>query len=743
MRRLFATLLALVMVLSLAVSPAWADDNDLISDVEMSDEGMTLDAPADEGGNDEGSGTTPAAIKILYTNDVHTHINKSLSYASVAAMKKDLTDAGNAVLLVDAGDHIQGTAFGGMDKGKTILQLMIDAGYNVATLGNHEFDYGMERALAVVDSADKAGLPYVSCNFYHEKDGVAGGPVLPAFRTVDAAGKQIAFIGITTPESFTKSTPKYFQDNNGNYIYGIAGGTDGAALYAAVQQAIDNAKAAKADYVIALGHLGVDPSSAPWRSTDVIANTTGLDAFIDGHSHSTVEMQEVKDKAGNTVILTQTGSYFGAVGEMTITADGITTKLITEYANTDEAVKNTQDAWVASVNGQLGTKIAECGFEFTDKDAAGKRAVRNQETNLGDLNADAFYWFINQNNNCDAAIMNGGGIRANAPAGDWSYSTCKTINTFGNVLCAMKVTGQQILDALEWGAKDLDKNLTKENGGFLHVAGMKYQVDTTIASTVQKNDKNVWIGGPTGEYRVHSVEVFNKATGKYEPLDLTKTYTLGGTNYTLRDLGDGFAMFGGATLVLDYISEDYLAMAEYVKSFKDTDGNGYSNIATANSPIAYAGYAMNYENTSGSGRIRMAVSPATEDAVNEVADLIKAIGTVTKNSEAAIKAAENAYNALTADQQELLDPQILAALTEARAYYDANFAHNNNNDDHAVRRQPSATNSTKTGAGSTTTKDGKTVESGKTFDAGIAVYVGLSLLSVTGGALVIGKKKEF
>ena len=617
MRRVLAILLALTMMLSLTVSAAWADDPDPDSGTtagteEPANPNPATPSPTPANPDDDG-GETPAApagktIKIIYTNDVHTYINKDLSYASVAALKNDRKAAGNDVLLVDAGDHIQGTAYGAMDQGKVIMKLMNDTGYDVATLGNHEFDYGMERALAVTE---ETSIRYVSCNFYRvNADGTRGGNVLNPYTVcLLDGGKKVAFVGITTPESFTKSTPKYFQDDNGNYIYGISGGADGKALYADVQDAIDKAKADGADYVIALGHLGVDPSSSPWTSREVIANTTGLDAFIDGHSHTTIENEIVKDKADKAVVLTQTGSYFDAIGEMTINPDDgtITTKLITaeEYDKVDTGVKAVEKALMDKVNGELGEVIAESEIDFRIEDANGKRLIRKQETNLGDLNADAYYWYINNKAgiDCDVAIMNGGGIRVNVDAGDWSYKTCKSVNPFGNVLCAMKVTGQQILDALEWGAKDLPES---ENGGFLHVAGLTYKINTAIKSTVQQADK-IWTGGPTGQYRVYDVKVFNKTNGVYEPLVLTKTYTLGGNNYTLRNLGDGFNMFAGATLVLEGICEDYLAMAEYVKNFADTNGNGLPDIATANSPLKalYKGYLMNYENAAGVGRITL------------------------------------------------------------------------------------------------------------------------------------------
>ena len=574
-RRLSALLLAMVMMLALTITAG-------------AEEVTTTGAKTE--------------VTVLYTNDVHTYIDKELSYASVSAMKQDYQKAGKQVLLVDAGDHIQGTAYGGMDEGKTIVQLMNAAGYDAATLGNHEFDYGMARALATVEEAD---FPYVSCNFYHEKNGVAGDPVLDSYQVFNMNGTKVAFVGITTPESFTKSTPAYFQDANGKYIYGIAAGNDGAALYAAVQKAID-AAAKEADYVIALGHLGDDPSSRPWTSEEVIAHTTGLDAFIDGHSHSTVPMKQVKDKAGNTVVLTQTGSYFAAIGEMTIAADGtITAKLTTEYKNSDEKVAAMQKDWMDKVEGMLGEKIAETDIEFTINGADGNRAVRKGATNLFDLNADAFYWYINEvaNLDCDVAVMNGGGVRATIAAGDWTYKSCKTVNPFGNVLCLMKVPGQMILDALEFGSRDTPES---ECGGFLSAAGLTYEIDSTVQYTGSQDDKGVWQSGPTGEYRVRNVKIYNKTTGAFEPLDVKKTYTLGGINYTLRNQGDGFNMFqesAGMELVMEGISMEYEAFAAYLKAFKDTDGNGVANITSTASPLAaLKNYPINYENAAGSGR---------------------------------------------------------------------------------------------------------------------------------------------
>ena len=575
-------------------------------------------------------------VVVLYTNDIHTYIDGPMGYDVVAGLKAELTKQYGNVILADAGDAIQGTAFGSMDKGQTIVSLMNAAGYDVATLGNHEFDYGMDGCKSVMETAQ---FPYVSCNFYQEKDGVRGENVLPSYQIFEMGGHKIAFVGVTTPESFTKSTPAYFQDENGNYIYGISGGEDGAALYADVQTAIDGAVAEGADVIIGLGHLGDDPASKPWTSEEVIANVAGLDAFIDGHSHSTQPGKEVADKNGDKVVLTQTGDYLSNIGMMVIDGEtgAISTDLITSEEITepvlddkgepvvnedgeaetqvvgykfvsdlytgeswcsDAQVKQQQDAWIQEIDTQLGEKIGATALTFDNFDAEGKRLVRSQETNTGDFAADALYYlFDNMGLDVDVAVMNGGGVRNKAITGDLTYKVAKEIHTFGNVACLQTITGQQLLDALEWGARTAGTG--EECGGFLQVAGITYKIDGEWPTSVQMDDKGVWVGAPTGGYRVHDVQVYNKETGAYEPLDLAASYNLAGYNYTLRDMGDGFNMFSGAVNVLDYVMEDYMVLANYIQGYEG------GNVEAENSPLLakYPGMLLNYGDVNGSGRI--------------------------------------------------------------------------------------------------------------------------------------------
>ena len=237
MRKFLSLLLTMAMVLSLAVT-------------------VNAAAPKED-------------ITILHTNDVHCDYEK---YAKVATLHKD------ADLLVDAGDHVQGGVIGTLSKGEYIVDIMNYLKYDAAVPGNHEFDYGMDQFLHI--AKDLAKYPYISANF----TGKDGKPYFDAYKMFEVKGVKVAFVGVCTPETFTKSTPTYFQDANGNYIFGFCEGNNGADLYNAVQKAIDAAKAAGADYVIGLGHLGIDEQSSPWMSKEVIANTTGFDAFIDGHS---------------------------------------------------------------------------------------------------------------------------------------------------------------------------------------------------------------------------------------------------------------------------------------------------------------------------------------------------------------------------------------------------------------------------------------------------------------------------
>ena len=581
-------------------------------------------------------------IVILYTNDTHAYIDGPLSFDTIGALKKNLEKQYRYVLLVDAGDHLQGTAFGSMDQGASVLQLMNKAGYDLATPGNHEFDYGMDTFL---ERAREAEFPYLSCNLYHQEDGVRGENLLESFQAYHFGKEIVAFIGITTPETIVKSTPAYFQDENGNFCYGISGGDDGQALYDDVQFAVDAIRRAGATKVIAVGHLGDDPSSSPWTSEEVIAHVSGLDAFIDGHSHSEVSGQQILGADGEPVLLTQTGEYLNNVGIMVIdyetgeiqsdlivcedilktvkNKDGTESSVVSGHRLTSElysgpewvndyTISFVKNQWINKVNQKLKQKIGESQVILDNYAEDGTRLVRKQETNTGDFAADALYYLFDQMDmNVDAAIVNGGGIRNQAVTGTMTYKTCKDIHTFGNIACLQTVTGQQLLDALEWGARFAGSD--QECGGFLQVSGIRYQIDTDWPDSTQKDGNGMWIGGPTGGYRVHDVAIYDRETDSWRALELQETYRLAGYNYTLRNSGDGYNMFSSAVNVVDYVMEDYMVLANYAQSFEN------KTVLASNSPLLdkYPGFGIDYGTVNGSGRIVNAPTDHTPEPTEE------------------------------------------------------------------------------------------------------------------------------
>ena len=503
---------------------------------------------------------------VLFTNDVHCGIEDGWGYAAVAGLKKSLEAQGNEVLLVDAGDHIQGGPVGTLTKGTAIIDIMNAAGYDLAIPGNHEFDYGMDQFLNVV--IPMANYPYISANFVNLPGNTA---VLDAYKIIEAAGKKIAFVGLSTPETITKSTPTYFQNEAGAYIYGFCQDDTGAGVVAAAQAAINAAKAEGATHVIVVGHMGIDEQSSPWTAPEIIAQLSGVDAFIDGHSHSVINA-EVADKDGHKVLHGQTGTKLANVGKLSIAPDGsLTMELLpaSEKGEDDPATREVVDAIKAQHEELLNTVVAKTTFDLTVNDPdTGKRAVRSKETNLGDLCADAYRELLG----ADIAFVNGGGVRANIPTGNITFGQILNVHPFGNAACLVEVTGQQIFDALEHASR----NVPGENGGFLQVSGLKYEIHSYIEANTTTDSDGMWTGhkDDTAPFRVQNVQVLNKTTGEYEDLDLTKKYTLASHNYMLKSQGDGFAMFGtqNVTLLQDEVKIDNQVLIEYIQSMPQDNG---------------------------------------------------------------------------------------------------------------------------------------------------------------------------
>lgn len=495
-----------------------------------------------------------SSVVVLYTNDVHCGYADNIGYAGLSAYKKAFEKAGNTVLLADCGDAIQGDTIGTLSKGEYIIDMMNYVGYDVATIGNHEFDYGMDQFMALTE---KANFPYVSANFV-DKD---GNPFFDAYKIIEAGGWKIAFVGVSTPETLFKSNPVNFQDAEGNFIYSFCGEGDGKGVYTAAQNAVDAARAEGADIVIAITHLGTDAASIPFTSNDLIMNTTGIDAVLDGHSHSTWEQEMVKNAAREEVILTSTGTKLENVGALTIGYDAendvptLSTKLHNESLFQDDETAEFIAGIAVQFEGLLNEVVAHTDVDLTTKDpATGERMVRSCETNLGDLCADAYLNMLG----ADIAFVNGGGVRADIAAGDITYGNIIKVHPFGNEACLILATGQQILDALELGSSGLPGEL----GGFLQVAGLTYEVDTSIPSTVEQ-DANGAFTGVAGERRVKNVLVNG------EPIDPAGEYKLASHNFMLKNGGDGYAMFKDDEILKDCVMIDNQVLINYIKDYLD------------------------------------------------------------------------------------------------------------------------------------------------------------------------------
>ena len=515
-------LLSVVMTLTLLVSSAWADEPKPL-------DGKTV---------------------ILHTNDVHGSIEL---YAKVAAMKGDYEAQGAQVILADAGDYSQGTVYVSVNKGKDAVTMMNAAGYDVATIGNHEFDYGYAQLKSNLDSAV---FKVVCANVLQD-----GSPVFDAYTMINKGGVQVAFVGLETPEAQTKANPALIQG-----LTFLAGDE----MYAAVQTQVDAARTAGADIVIVLTHLGVDSSSEPNTSYDLYEKVTGIDFIIDGHSHT------VMTKGPEGEPIQSTGTALNNIGVITI--DNATKKIesnelipiwhteevdgenvtVYDYTKSDATVANAAKAIIAPIDADYDKKFAESAVDLNGAKAPGNRT---EETNLGDLITDAMMWAIKTkapgvDMNNAVAITNGGGIRAAIAKGDITKKDVNTVLPFGNTLAVVYVKGSELLEALEVSTYCTPKSL----GGFPQFAGMEVELNT--ACEYDAND-TTYPGstyfGPKSINRITIKTVNGKA------FDKDATYAVI-TNDFLAAGGDTYYAFAAAQtqfdtgLPLDEILMEYITV---------------------------------------------------------------------------------------------------------------------------------------------------------------------------------------
>ena len=452
-------------------------------------------------------------IVILYENDVHCVIE---GYSTLAALKKELQQEYAHVGVVSSGDFLQGGSLGSISRGEYIVRLMNLVGYDAIALGNHEFDYGLERLYELSDMLDTKP---VCANFKR----IGGDECFEPYSIVSYGDVKIAYIGIITPTTpDTTSFPTQFVDENKEPLYTFSKND----IAEVVQENVNKARAEGADLVIALSHIG---DKDELNAAHIVANTVGLDVVLDAHSHSVIGSDILLDKDGNKVVYSSTGTKFANVGKLTISKDGITAELISleDYTATDPATDQLIAEIMAEYTETGNKKVAESDFELVTHDSEGNRIIRISETNLGNIISDALRKVLG----ADIAYFNGGAIRSNIEAGEITYNDLLNVLPFNNTGVVVEVSGSDILQMLEVAVA----KWPQESATFPHVSGLTFSVNTLG----EENN------------RVYNVKIQNSESGKYEALEPDKKYTVASSNFILLECGDGMTMFEGAQVVSD------------------------------------------------------------------------------------------------------------------------------------------------------------------------------------------------
>lgn len=483
-------------------------------------------------------------VTILFENDVHCAVD---GYSKLKAYKEELLKTNSYVGVVSSGDYVQGSSLGAISQGEYMVEAMNLVGYDALALGNHEFDFKLARLTELY--AEMNTKP-VCANFRSIADDKN---VFEPYTMVSYGDIDVAYIGVTTPETLNSSAPSQFKDENGNYTYTFSSDN----LYSTVQEYIDDAKAKGADYIIGLTHLGTENVYEQWSAQTLVKNTRGFDVLLDGHSHSVVEGMNVTDKSGEEVLIASTGTKFQYIGKLTIDNGNLETELIpvSEITATDAEV----DAYIRKINEEYAElakrKIGVSEVLLRDYDDEGNRLIRNTQTNLGDFCADAFRLVMD----ADVGLMNGGGIRDSIKPGDVTFNDLISVYPWNNLVCVSEVTGQQLADLLE----HCMRFYPVEAGVYQQVSGLTFTLKAYIPTPVVVDNDNNFIK-VEGERRVSDIKVLNKETGEYEPIDLEKTYTVASHAYLLSDHGEGTTMLEGSRIISNTGMLDVELLEEYI-----------------------------------------------------------------------------------------------------------------------------------------------------------------------------------
>lgn len=508
-------------------------------------------------------------IVILYTANVECGGDEGVTYAGISAAKKEMQKSHKYVTLVDAGNYLSGELLGTISNGSYAADTMSEAGYDIASLGKKDFYYPVYRLNSLKTSMK---FQLVSCNFI---DNNTKESVYNSYIIKDYGDRKVAFIGITNPLAYNLRTESQYKDDAGNDLYSFCQEESGKMLYERVQKTVDAAKGEGADLVIALSNLGDDTDNKQFSVRELIANTSGISAVIDADTTLSIEQENVKNAEGKNIILTMPGSHLQQFGKMIISGDKITTQLVSDYKKKDKETNDfmVNELYKCQQNAQK--TVVKTDFSLTFKDKNSKYLVRKQETNLGDLCADA----CREEMHADIALIEAGSIHDDVTDGSFTYGDVETIFPYNQNVCLIKATGKQILDALELGASDCPY----ENTNFLQVSGLKYNIDSKKPTAVLC-EQGV-LAYVSEEYRVNNVLVLNKESGQYEPLDYTKEYLVAISEYMHNGSEGNFLMFKDCEAVLDGDLTNQQTLLKYIMRFYETS------------------LPKEYENINGQGRI--------------------------------------------------------------------------------------------------------------------------------------------
>ena len=507
-------------------------------------------------------------IIILHTNDVHCGVRDTIGYDGLMLYKKQLEKKYNNVIVVDAGDHIQGGTVGLITNGIAIIEIMNKLDYKAVTLGNHEFDYGIEE---LEECEKKLNCSYISTNYCFHKNKTS---IYPSYKIINISDTKIGFIGVATPQTLSKTYLISLLDEDENPIYDFLTENKSQELYDRIQKTIDQLREEGVDYIIILGHLGIGGDALEENtSAGVVKNLKGVDAFIDGHSHL-VYSQTTPDIESKNVILAQTGTKLANIGVLTIHKNGTLThenikKVPYDPELADETLNVTRNKEEVYVDKEMNAFINEFYDSFSEKlnqvigytpfpltvyknasesTEAHTQLSRFGENGLCNLVSDSFREY----GNADVTIINAGTVRSDINQGNITYQDIINTMPFSNDVLVKEVSGQTILDALEFGVRTLPAATSR----FPQVSGITYKIDTSINSSVVVNE-NEMFQSVEGERRVYNVKINGT------DLDVNKNYTIASHSFILGG-GDGYSMFSNCPIIQTAFGVDNEVLLNYI-----------------------------------------------------------------------------------------------------------------------------------------------------------------------------------